>query len=53
MSTNMEIVKNKSGKIVCRVDKKSRLVEISSNGCLTVIKFNENGTVSTTTKYIA
>lgn len=41
----MEEVRNSSNKLVCRIDKASRTVEIVIKGCKTTIQFKNDGTV--------
>lgn len=41
----MEEVRNSSNKLVCRLDKKKRMVEIVIKGCKTTIRFLDDGTV--------
>ena len=41
----MEEVRNSCNKLVCQIDKVSRIVEIVIKGCKTTIQFNDDGTV--------
>lgn len=41
----MEEVRNSQGKLVCRVDKASKSVEIVLKGCTTLIRFSDDGTI--------
>lgn len=41
----MEDVRNGCDKLVCRIDKSERLVEIVIKGCKTTIRFMPDGTV--------
>ena len=41
----MEEVRNYCDKLVCRIDKSERLVEIVIKGCKTTIRFKSDGTV--------
>ncbi len=41
----MEEVRNCSDKLVCRIDRSSRTVEIVIKGCITTIQFKDDGTV--------
>lgn len=47
---NMEEVRNSQGKLVCRVDKLNKTVEIVFKGCTTLICFSDDGTISVTNK---
>lgn len=42
----MQNIRNSQGKLVCRIDKDSKTVEISTKGNITVIRFFENGKVT-------
>lgn len=46
----MEEVRNSQGKLVCRVDKLNKTVEIVLKGCTTLICFSDDGTISVTNK---
>ncbi len=46
----MEEVRNSQGKLVCRVDKSSKTVEIILKGCTTLICFSDDGKISVTNK---
>lgn len=46
----MREVRNSQGKLVCRVDKASKTVEIILKGCTTLIRFSDDGTVRVTNK---
>lgn len=39
----MTAIRNTDGKIVCYLDKKTRVIEIKLKGCRTVIKLNPSG----------
>lgn len=41
----MQDVRNSAGKLVCRVDKASKTVEIVLKGCTTLIRFSDDGTI--------
>lgn len=41
----MKEVRNKDGKLVCRVDADQKLVEIVRKGVLTTLRFARDGTV--------
>ena len=41
----MEDVRNGCNKLVCRIDKASKIVEIVIKGCKTTIRFKSDGTV--------
>lgn len=41
----MEEIRNSSNKLVCRLDKARRVVEIVIKGCKTTIRFLDDGTV--------
>ena len=41
----MQDVKNASGKLVCRLDRVKRVVEIAHKGCKTVIRFYDGGRI--------
>lgn len=47
---NMEEVRNSQGKLVCRVDKASKTVEIVLKGCTTLICFSDDGQISVINK---
>ncbi len=40
----MEEVRNAANKLVCRIDKNKKVVEIVMKGCKTQIRFSDNGT---------
>lgn len=42
----MEEVRNSQGKLVCRVEKSSKTVEIVLKGCTTLICFSDDGEIS-------
>jgi hypothetical protein len=44
----MKDIRNIQGKLVCRVDKASKSVEIVVKGCVTVIHFSDDGKVNVT-----
>ena len=44
----MQDIRNSKGKLVCRVDRKSRTVEISVKGDITVIRFTNDGEMKVT-----
>ena len=46
----MEEIRNSQGKLVCRVDKMSKTVEIVLKGCTTLIRFASDGTITVTNK---
>ena len=39
----MKDIKNKNGKLVCKVDERNRLIEIVHKGHKTILQFLENG----------
>ncbi len=41
----MQEVRNRLGKLVCRIDKASRIIEIVIKGCKTTIQFKDDGMV--------
>ena len=38
-------VRNSQGKLVCRIDKTSKTVEIVVKGCVTTIRFTDDGKI--------
>ncbi len=44
----MKEVRNSQGKLVCRIDKPSRTVEIAVKGCITTIRFTDDGNINIT-----
>ena len=40
----MEEVRNAANKLVCRIDRKKKIVEIVMKGCKTQIRFSDDGT---------
>jgi hypothetical protein len=44
----VENIKNAADKLVCRLDKQQKLVEIVHKGYKTTIRFNDDGTVEIT-----
>ncbi len=40
----MEEVRNTANKLVCRIDKQQKVVEIVIKGCKTQIRFSDDGT---------
>lgn len=44
----MEEVRNSQGKLVCRVDKSSKTVEIVLKGSITLIRFTDDGKINVT-----
>ncbi len=42
----MQEIRNSQGRLVCRVDKTSKTVEIVERGCLTVIRFTDDGKIT-------
>ena len=46
----MRDIRNSQGKLVCRIDKTSKTVEIAVKGCITVIQFSDDGTISVINK---
>lgn len=46
----MKEIRNSQGKLVCRIDKRSKTVEIILKGCITLIRFSDDGTISVTNK---
>lgn len=44
----MEEIRNSQGKLVCRVDKNSKTVEIVIKGCITTIRFLEENRINIT-----
>ncbi len=41
----MQEIRNSRGKLVCRADKNSKTVEIAIKGCITVIRFTDDGKI--------
>lgn len=41
----MEEVRNRSGKLVCQIDRSCKTVEIVLKGCVTRIRFTDDGNV--------
>ena len=41
----MQDVRNSANKLVCRLDKQTKTIEIALKGCTTTIQFLENGQV--------
>jgi hypothetical protein len=41
---SMNEVRNSDGKLVCRIDKKERMIEIVNKGCITEIRFHPDDT---------
>lgn len=39
----MQEIRNSQGKLVCRIDKPTKTVEIVVKGCVTVICFSDSG----------
>lgn len=48
----MEDIRNSQGKLVCRIDKISKTVEIAVKGCITVIRFSEEITITNIKKMV-
>lgn len=46
----MQEIRNNSGKLVCRVDKPTKTVEIAVKGSVTTIRFSDDGTIKVTNK---
>lgn len=46
----MQEIRNSQGKLVCRVDKASKTVEIVLKGCITLIRFFDDGTIGVINK---
>ena len=46
----MEVVKNSSGKTICRVDGKDKVVEIKNKEIVTTIHFLNDGNIEITNK---
>lgn len=46
----MQEIRNSYGKLVCRADKNSKTVEIVIKGCITLIRFLDNGAIEVTNK---
>ena len=44
-TNSMQEIRNSQGKLVCRVDKASKTVEIVLKGCITLIRFFDDGTI--------
>lgn len=44
----MQEVRNNLDKLVCKLDKSTKLIEIVSKGCKTTIQFLDNGIVKIT-----
>lgn len=42
----MEEVRNAANKLVCRIDKPSKTVEIAVKGCITTIRFTDDGNIN-------
>lgn len=41
-------IRNCQGKLVCRIDKPSKTVEIAVKGCVTTIRFSDDGKIKVT-----
>lgn len=41
-------IRNSLGKLVCRIDKKRKIVEIAIKGCVTTIRFFDDGRIEIT-----
>lgn len=41
-------IRNSQGKLVCRIDKPSKTVEIAVKGCVTTIRFSDDGKIKVT-----
>lgn len=41
----MEEVRNSSDKLVCKIDRKAKAIEIAVKGCITLIRFSDDGNV--------
>ena len=46
----MQEIRNNSGKLVCRIDKPTKTVEIAVKGSVTTIRFSDDGTIKVTNK---
>lgn len=46
----MKEIRNSQGKLVCRADKDSKTVEIAIKGCVTTIRFSDDGKINVTNK---
>ena len=44
----MKEVRNSRGKLVCRIDSPSKTVEIAVKGCITLIRFTDDGKINVT-----
>ncbi len=48
--TNLTEIRNNQGKLVCRIDKTSKTIEIAIKGCITLINFSDNGNINVINK---
>lgn len=46
--SNLIDIRNSQGKLICRIDKNSKTVEIAVKGCITTIHFTEDGNINIT-----
>lgn len=42
----MQDIRNSQGKLVCRADSSKKVVEIAVKGCVTVIRFTDDGRIT-------
>lgn len=43
---NLTEVRNSQGKLICRIDKPSKTIEIANKGYVTLISFCDNGNIN-------
>ena len=46
----MQEVRNNQGKLICRADRLTKTVEIAVKGCVTKIRFSDDGKINVTNK---
>lgn len=44
----MKEIRNSQGKLVCRIDRPNKTVEIAVKGCVTLIHFTDDGEINVT-----
>lgn len=44
----MQEIRNSVGKLICRIEKDSKTVEIAVKGCVTTIRFSDDGKINVT-----
>ena len=47
---NLTEVRNSQGKLICRIDKPSKTIEIANKGYVTLISFCDNGNINVINK---